>query len=133
RGRTHSTPISRHPRTANMKLIYSASSASPELRCKSNSYTWQSETASCRGGDSDSFLSPLRSRRPARPVEMLDFEGSPQTSFLACWGNSAILGYLWPSCNCLGAFLCPLGAVLGIQPGRFPLRAAHFSFPLLQI
>jgi hypothetical protein len=67
----------------------------------------------------EDFLSRSRSRNPARIQKYLISENILQTQFLACRAILPSLRYLWPPCNCLWAFLCPLGAVLGIQLGRF--------------
>jgi hypothetical protein len=53
-----------------------------------------------------------------------------QTPILEGSVNSAILGYLSPSGNCLWAFLTLPGTVLGIQFSRFP---AVSRFLLLQV
>jgi hypothetical protein len=111
----------RHLRTAIFKLVYSSSSASPELHSGSDLYTWAAGTVSCCWNTSILSSLDLDLESPQEPVEISKGKRPPVNPVSGRQGQFSLFpGYLSPSHNCSWAFLCPLGTVLGIQFGRFP-------------
>jgi hypothetical protein len=75
--------------------------------------------ASRRSGNSGCFSVAISISEIHANLTNIELRELPEKPFLARRSNFALLGYLWPPCNCLWAFLGLLGAVLGIHFSRF--------------
>jgi hypothetical protein len=76
------------------------------------------------------FPVPILISKAHANAEILNLRKSPVNPISGLQGKFTLLGYLETSCNCSWALLALLGAILGIQFGRFP---AVSRSPLLQI